>query len=1529
MKISTLLAELSSLGVTLWAEGEQLRFKAAAGALTDALRMQLREHKEALLAHVRAREALTQHDEAGRYLPFEVTDLQLAYLVGRNSAYELGGVGCHSYIELRLPELDPDRLAWAWRQLVERHDMLRAVFLPDARQQVQREVTLPALHVANWRGLDAAEQTRRWTALRNEMSHRCYNPQCWPLFDVRLSQLDAGVILHFSIDLLIADFASIQILLGELAQLCEHPKQPLPALPLTFRDVMRARQAQRHDPVRQERREADRHYWSERLAHMPGAPELPLLPRRQGTSEADVRFTRLGFHLPAAQWRLLSAKANAQRLTPSSVMLAAFAEVVSRWSRRPAFCLNLTLLNRAADYPHIRDVVGDFIAVNVLAVDPDASLGFVQRASQLQQRLWEDMEHAEFNGIDVLRELSQRQAGQVLAPVVYTSTLGVSDTRLQQQGFMADSELVFGITQTPQVWLDCQTTERKGDLVVEWDIRQGVFLPGVMEQAFAALERLLNALASDDALWQSRSPVSLSADMLARREQANHTHVPLEPRFLHTGFCQRALSQPDSLAIAASDASPSYLELADWALRVRQLLADAACPPGARVAIVAEKSAGQIAAILGVLCHECSYVPIEPEQPLARRQRILEDAGVTYVLASHALTDPVPAHCQRLDLPRFMPLGERRTPVMADVSAMLTRQLHTLPDSHDRTAYILFTSGTTGRPKGVMLSHMAAWNTVADINHRFAVAADDRVLGLASFSFDLSVWDIFGTLSAGAALILPNASQRSDPEHWVTLIETHAISLWNSVPAQMQMLVTWLEWLPEQPLHSLRTVMLSGDWIPLPLPARIRQYCPTAQVISLGGPTETAIWCVSHPIGEVAEDAVSIPYGLPLSNHRIHVLNTRLELCPDGVAGEMYIGGSGLAQGYVGDEARTRERFIQHPITGERLYRSGDMGRCHSNGVLEILGREDHQVKIRGYRIELGEIEAALDSLPGIRRGVAGVYGMPPSLGAVLVPDSPISTDAMPAVLADYQQQLAQQLPEYMLPRPLLLLDHLPVSSNGKVNREAIVRALMMQVEGEQAVEPPHDTAVEQDLAKAWQTVLACQQIDRQDDFFQKGGSSLSAIQLLSALLAQGYPATIELIFSHPRFASMATALGQADHAKTQWLDSIDLTAMAQQSLMPLADAQPLPTSPAATPTVLLTGATGYLGSHLLATLLRHTTWRVACLVRAPNVAEGLARLRQAAIDKGAPDWPAHAEARLRVYCGAVDEAHLGLDPVRYAELATQVDYILHNASMINLMDPLRQLFPTNVQGVANIIGLASHSRVKPIAYISTIAIHHALPEDAPEPVAETVDIADWKGLSLTYEQSKIMAETLLRQARAAGVPVNILRPSTITWAQQAQPFINDDAFLKFYRACLSVQAYPHASLQVNMVPVDWVAQAVLTVLRDAPLANHTWHLVSSSSVPVNTIYQWLNQLGSHLEPLSFDDWKHRLTDTFVSGFVNLYFKDGMEQGGHHQYGCERMQALLQAQGIDLFTVSQAYFAPLLAQYPGQAPGNILTQERP
>jgi pyochelin synthetase len=283
-------------------------------------------------------------------------------------------------------------------------------------------------------------------------------------------------------------------------------------------------------------------------------------------------------------------------------------------------------------------------------------------------------------------------------------------------------------------------------------------------------------------------------------------------------------------------------------------------------------------------------------------------------------------------------------------------------------AYVIATSGSTGAPKGVMIDHRGALNTILDLNRRLGLGDEDRIFGLSSLGFDLSVYDLFGAFSAGAAVVIPDADDTRDPARWMEQLAQ--VSVWNSVPALMEMLLVHLRHRGERLPPSLRHVLLSGDWARVQLPDEIRAVGNAPQITVLGGATEASIWSIAYPVGRVDPAWPSIPYGKALDNQSMHVLNDRGEACPVGVRGELHIGGDGVALGYLGDEPETAARFSRDPESGERLYRTGDFGRYLGDGNLEILGREDHQIKLRGHRIELGEIEAALLSHPEVRECV-------------------------------------------------------------------------------------------------------------------------------------------------------------------------------------------------------------------------------------------------------------------------------------------------------------------------------------------------------------------------------------------------------------------------------------------------------------------------------------------------------------------------------------------------------------------------------
>ncbi|WP_369203593.1 amino acid adenylation domain-containing protein [Streptomyces sp. PU-14G] len=955
-----LLDELTDLGVELWSENGQIRFRAPQGVLTEERRAAMRAHKEQVVALLDAEDAArtVTADPAAAHEPFPLTDVQSAYLLGRRDPFGHGGVACHGYLEVHYPRLAPAALEDAWNALIARHDMLRAVVYEDGYQQVLPEVERCRVAVADLR--DAPDRgTAQLEEVRADMGHRTYDTARWPLFELRVTRLPDGDILHFSLDSLVADWASAAILLDELDTLLASPDPSdtsgLPTSAISFRDYVLAERTQRATA----RHRRDRDYWRSRLDSLPPAPDLPLVT---APAEREPRFVRLSHRMPQPAWERLRGRAADRGLTPTTVVLAAYVSVLERWSRRKSFTVNLTLLNRLPLHPDVDRLVGDFTSVTLLAVEEQAGAAPAERAKRLGERLFTDLDHRLYSGVEVIRDLTRaRGRDATLMPYVFTSSLGLGPGSSEGSG----RTLGAGITQTPQVFLDCQVGDGSGDLEVNWDIRRGVLPEGMAEDMLGTFGALLEALADEPDAWDSAEPVALPAWQAEERRAANDTAGPLPDGLLHEGFFARAAAHPDAPALLGAFGTVSYGELARSAGAVADALRAAGRTEGDRIAVVMDKGPEQAAAVLGALLAGCVYVPVDTTQPTLRRARLLTASGARHIL-TQSWVDWVdwvddgegrPEGVDRSDVDRLIPSTALPVPADGDPEA---------------PAYVIYTSGSTGDPKGVVTSHRAALNTVTDINDRFGITGGDRVLQLAQLGFDLSVYDVFGALATGAALVLPDPARGADPSHWARLVAEHGVTLWNSVPAQLHMLADYVTTEPVE-LPTLRLALLSGDWIPVPLPGRLRTLLPGLSLTSLGGATEAAIWSIHHPITEADDGRTSIPYGVPLRNQGFRVLGEDGEDCPVWAPGELCITGEGLALGYLGDPDLTARRFPGHPRDGQRLYRTGDVGRYLPGGEIEFLGRDDNQVKIRGHRIELGEVEAALLAHPAAGAAAAVV----------------------------------------------------------------------------------------------------------------------------------------------------------------------------------------------------------------------------------------------------------------------------------------------------------------------------------------------------------------------------------------------------------------------------------------------------------------------------------------------------------------------------------------------------------------------------
>jgi amino acid adenylation domain-containing protein len=1057
-------------------------------------------------------------DPARWHEPFPLTDVQQAYWVGRSGALELGNVATHAYEEIDCVGLDLPRLNRALCRLIERQPMLRAIVLPDGRQQVLPLVPPYRIEVLDLAGRLPAEAEEELARLRGRMSHQVLPSDRWPLFEVRASRLDERrTRLHWSFDLLLGDAWSFILIFSDLFRFYGDPELQLPPFAISPRDYVLAELELRQGELYQRCLA----YWQDRLATLPPAPELPL--SRRLSEMATPRFTRRKLDLEEPAWSRLKARAARVGVTPSGILLAAFGEMLAVWSKSPRFTLNLTLFNRLPLHPQIDELVGDFTSLLLLEVDASGDDPFETRARRLQGRLWEDLDHRLVSGVKVVRELARKRggAGQVAMPVVFTSVLGLrlpkastAEETVMEESAGLTSKVVYSISQTPQVLLDFQVSEVKGALSCNWDVVDEAFPAGMIDAMLGAMRRLLARL-DDEETWLRPVRGLVPAEQLEARWAVNDTARTMPCLTLDGLFTAQAALRPQAPAVLATDRVLSYADLACRSGRIARRLQQLGARPDRLVAVALPKGWRQVVAVLGVTRSGAAYLPIDPALPAERLLYLLAEGEVEIALCDRSTDAEIdwPPAVHRLWIEEEEPEADPDEPVLAASSR---------PDD---LAYVIFTSGSTGQPKGVMIEHAAAVNTILDINQRFAIGPEDRVLALSSLSFDLSVYDIFGVLAAGGAVVIPEPAAAREPSRWLELIERQQITVWNSVPALLQMLLDHIADRRGLLAPCLRLALLSGDWIPLGLPDRLKALLAGVQVVSLGGATEASIWSILYSIERIDPGWSSIPYGLPMANQTWNVLDHRLEPRPVWVPGELYIGGEGVARGYWRDEEKTRSRFLADPSSGGRLYRTGDLGRYLPDGTIEFLGREDLQVKVQGHRIELGEIESALEQHPAVSQATVVVLG--DLRGERRLAACVVATLGS-AVEGELLSYLHSTLPAAMVPSDWLFIDALPLTANGKVDRQALTRlAAERRTETREGSWRPL-TPAEELLAAICCELLGLPRLGLGDDFFAAGGDSLKATQLASRIREVfGVELEVRQVFLAPTMAELAAVLTQ------------------------------------------------------------------------------------------------------------------------------------------------------------------------------------------------------------------------------------------------------------------------------------------------------------------------------------------------------------------------------------------------------------------
>lgn len=992
---------------------------------------------------------------------FPLTNIQKSYYMGRNSNFELGGIPTYIYYEF-LTNFKHEDLERSFNKLIKNQPMLRSQINNINEQVIIEENIYPYYTIEhyNFLAMNQDEINKKVLDIRNDINMKILSKK--HMFIIKSAEINEDTTYVFCfIDMLIADAYSIGILLNELILGCNENYRG-PTIDAHFSEYVKMKEEEKDS----KRYKKDKEFWLKRLSEIPPAPNIPI----KSTDRRHIpQASRISRCIESKVWNNIKNLAKVNNVSPTSVILAAYAMVLGFWSNQDSFTINMPIsdrpINRINSDMNMSGVIGDFTSVLLIEIDNSVikTNVFWNYAKKVNYSILKSLRHRKFDGIEIIREIAKlnNSGDKALMPFVFTSIMSDKDAF---DSIAAFGDVKYSISQTPQVLIDCQAMERDGLIYLTWDYVKDDFDEFTVQHMFSKFIDLINNVNDIGTIHEKF--YSLCDQDILLLDDYNNTFESIPHIDINTLINDSFTKYENKIAVKDENMALTYGDLKILSDEVANNLKDKNIGVGDYVGVYTARNVYTIVNILGILKCGASYVTINPDYPDKRKEYILNKSKCKLLITEDIINNILAKDCR----------------CFTDEQTV----------SCDDIAYVMFTSGSTGEPKGVAISHKSVCNTVIDINQKFNVCSDDKFICVTSFCFDLSVYDMFGALSTGAELfIIPDVR---DIYNVLNTIRNENITIFNSVPAIMQLLVDECNIIGISEIPSLRFCLLSGDWIPTSLPKKIKRYFPNCVPISLGGATEGSIWSIYHEIKPSDINLSSIPYGRPLANQNMYILYDNHKPCPINTTGEIYIGGVGVADSYINDTEKTNQSFVMTKDYG-RIYKTGDYGRISREGIMEFLGRRDFQVKIHGHRIELSEIESVLGKYKNISNAIADIKEISPNNDVLCI----FYVSSNNYETCDLSEYLSGYLPHYMIPQYFVKVNEIPLTSNGKVDRKMLVLPKTF-IEDLRNNEGTYLSDTESLLCKIWAKFLRIDNINVNTGYFNLGGDSVNMIQIISEI---------------------------------------------------------------------------------------------------------------------------------------------------------------------------------------------------------------------------------------------------------------------------------------------------------------------------------------------------------------------------------------------------------------------------------------------
>lgn len=1327
--------------------------------------------------------------------------------------------------------LDVTAFRKAWAHVIGLTPVFRTVFkwakVKEPLQIVLKHLPVD-LVVHDITGAEEAGQARLIEDFRAQDRTRPFNLEEGPLMRLNLFQIGHDI-HHFvwSHHHIIIDGWCLPIILRDLfdAYLSALAGKPLPhPARRPYRDYIAWYLQQDNDRARA--------FWEDRLGDLMAPTPLPY-DRRPGTiktPEVGDKEVCLSEDLSVA----LTELARRERITLSTLMQAAWAVLLSRYSNQDDVCFGVTVSGRPADLKGAEDMVGLFINTLPLRVKCGPGL----RASDLLQdvqRLSQAMREYEYSFLPDVKAASAVPKDQPLfeSIFVFENYPIESAASVQDAAFGISHFQGFEMTNFPLALVVAPGQQVR--LIMHYYLT--LFHPETITRMLGHLEQVLTVMVESPQVEIDRIDILTPAEREALLVTFNDTVAPYPAeRCIQELIEDQVDRSPDRTALRMGESCLSYRELEAKANQLAHHLRDKGIGPGKTVGVFIDRSFEMIIAVLGIIKAGGAYVPIETEYPKARIEYMLADCGADLILAQSAVIDSLPPYggeviCLDRD---WDTIG--RHPVDRPALINSSRDL----------VYVIYTSGSTGNPKGIEIEHRGLINYITWAVSYYDVPGHGAFPLYTSMSFDLTVTSMFVPLVTGESITIMPVGL--DPTRLVEQVLGSGCDIAKLTPAHLEIADTLTA---EGTLKSpnLMRMILGGEALSAKVSRSMQARYPGLTIYNEYGPAETVVGCIVYPFTTLPTEYTHVPIGKPIANTTVYILDRHRRLVPMGVTGEIYISSPGVARGYLNKAEATERSFVPNPFRpGDRIYRTGDLGRWMPDGNIEYQGRVDHQVKIRGFRIELGEIEAVLLRYEGIHECV--VVDRPDAAGgkylvAYFVAEGEVSMGALKAFLRE-------ALPEYMVPTRFMRLEVLPLTPNGKVDRDGLPEA--DTVASENTYVAPVG-ALEETLCQVWQEVLAVERVGVNDNFFDLGGHSILIMKVL-ARLKLSYPLTVQDFFDHQTVAELARiAQERMCSGGAEGPAPVEIEAQTTLTVdIPISGAKETYNA------ILLTGVTGYLGAHLLYELLERTPARIYCLIRARNEAQARERLI-AALDFSFSGEPLDL-ARVTPVCGDIAVDGLGLEaPMR--KLLADVDAIVHAAADVRHFGEYAKFRNTNVLGTSRLLDLAQAGGCRRFHYISTLSVSGEYIPPMAQAVFKETDYDRGQVLENVYARTKFEAEACVREAAGDALAVSIYRVGNLVGASTTGRFqrsIDTSAFYGLLKAIIQMGAVPAGLAgSIDMTPIDSCRQALGELILMPETQGRCLHVFNPHLVTYDGLVDRLRAVGYPIDSLELDQYLERI----------------------------------------------------------------------